>query len=133
MTSRSRCSSPPAVRGPRALGAALTLALAVWAGTALAPAALAQPAPERGPREVDPRWHAIVGATVVPEPGRSLEDATIVLRDGVITEVGPGIEAPAGARVHDGRGLTVYAGFIDPYVPVEAAMPSADSLAAVVV
>ncbi len=38
--------------------------------------------PERGLRHVDPRWHALVHATLVPAPGQLIEDATVVLRDG---------------------------------------------------
>jgi len=83
-------------------------------------AALAQPAPVNGPRQVDPRWHAIVNATLVPEPGRMIEDATIVIRDGIVRSVEAGGAPPRGARVHDAEGLWVYAGFIDPHVPVEA-------------
>ena len=41
-----------------------------------------------------------------------MDDATIVIRDGLIQEVGQG-DAPAGARVWDLDGLTVYPGFID--------------------
>ena len=41
-----------------------------------------------------------------------MENATIVIRDGLIQSVGRG-QAPAGARVWDLTGLTVYPGFID--------------------
>ncbi len=85
----------------------------------------AQPAPNNGPREVNPRWHAIVHATAIPEPGERIEDATIVLRDGVIVSVRAGAAPPAGARVWDYSGLTVYAGLIDAHVPVEAPAPDA--------
>ena len=44
----------------------------------------AQTAPPNGLREADLRAHAIVNATVVTAPGSLLEDATIVMRDGVI-------------------------------------------------
>ena len=71
-------------------------------------------APERGLRHVDPRWHALVNATLIPEPGARVEDATVVVRDGVIVSVGAGDEPPAGARVWDCEGLTIYAGFVDP-------------------
>lgn len=60
--------------------------------------------------------HALVGARVVPRPGVEYANATIVIRDGRIVAVGPEAKAPADARVWDMTGLTVYAGFIDPYV-----------------
>ena len=86
----------------------------------------AQPAPERGPRHVDPRWHAITGATLIPQPGQRIENATIVFRDGVVVEVGAGLTPPAGARVHDRTGLTIYAGFVESHLPIEVPAPSED-------
>lgn len=65
-------------------------------------------APDDGPRPL-----AIRNATVVVAPGRSLEKATVVLRHGLIEDVGVDVEAPRDAQVLDGSGLTVYAGFID--------------------
>ncbi len=56
---------------------------------------------------------AIKNATVVVAPGQSLEKASIVLRRGLIENVGVDIEIPRDAEVLDGAGLTVYAGFID--------------------
>ncbi len=58
-------------------------------------------------------FHALVGARVVTGPGQVLEDATIVIRNGLIVSVGRGQQAPAGARVWDLKGQTVYPGFID--------------------
>ena len=69
---------------------------------------LAQTAPVNGIRPAEVRTHAIVGATVVVSPGQTIEDATVVIRDGVIEAVGPDVPVPANARVHDGEGLTVY-------------------------
>lgn len=56
---------------------------------------------------------AIQNARIVQAPGRVIEDATVVFRDGVITAVGKRVEAPYDARLIDGTGLTVYAGLID--------------------
>ncbi|MBL0921079.1 MAG: amidohydrolase family protein [Phycisphaerales bacterium] len=97
-----------------------TLALAAVIG-----AAIAQPAPPNGPRPVDPRWHALTGATVTTRPGETIENATIVIRDGVIVSVGAGGAAPNGARVWDVSGLHVYPGLIDAHVPVDAPAPDA--------
>lgn len=107
------------------------LATVFWlAGTLtllLASGVQAQPAPERGPRHVDPRWHAITGATVIPRPGESIENATIVIRNGIVRSVVANGDAPAGARVHDLAGHTIYAGFLESHVSVDAPTPPADA------
>jgi imidazolonepropionase-like amidohydrolase len=61
-----------------------------------------------------------VGAQVFTHPGPALEEATILIRDGVFEGVGKGLTVPADARVWDLKGRVVYAGFIDPYVPTAA-------------
>jgi len=76
--------------------------------------------PTNGPKHSDARWHALTGATVVARPGEVVANATLVIRDGVIRSVTSGGRAPAGARVWDYSGLTVYAGFIEPYAEVDA-------------
>jgi hypothetical protein len=50
---------------------------------------------------------------VVTVSGAVLEDASVVIRDGLIASVGSGLTAPEGARVIDGRGKTVYPGLFD--------------------
>jgi imidazolonepropionase-like amidohydrolase len=60
-----------------------------------------------------PAVFAVKGARVVVEPGKVLEKATVVIRDGVIEAVGADVSPPADALVTDGAGLTVYAGFVD--------------------
>ncbi len=69
--------------------------------------------PVTGLRENGSGFHALVGARVVTGPGQVLNNATIVVRDGLITAVGANVRPPAGARVWDLKGLTVYPGFID--------------------
>ncbi|QDV07186.1 imidazolonepropionase [Planctomycetes bacterium Poly30] len=104
--------------------AALCVA-ALGVAYASAPSPASQDAPLRGPRKVDPRWHALVGGTVIPEPGRVIENATIVIRDGVIESVVSAGEAPEGARIWDCSDLIIHAGFIESYVGVEAPRPEA--------
>ncbi|MEO6182814.1 MAG: amidohydrolase family protein, partial [Verrucomicrobiota bacterium] len=60
--------------------------------------------------------HALVGGKVVVNPGQMLDSATILIRDGLIEAVGTDLEIPADARVWEMKGMTVYAGFIDPYL-----------------
>jgi len=57
--------------------------------------------------------HAIVGARVITVSGPVYERATIVMRDGLITAVGPDVTPPPGARLIDGKGLVVTPGLID--------------------
>ncbi len=69
--------------------------------------------PVEGMRDNGTGYHALVGATVVTAPGQVLNNATIVIRNGLIQDVGRNMSAPPGARVWDLSGQTVYPGFID--------------------
>jgi imidazolonepropionase-like amidohydrolase len=69
--------------------------------------------PAERPGDLRPRVFALRDARVVIEPGKVLERATVVIRDGLIEAVGPDVKAPADALVMDCKGLTVYAGFVD--------------------
>ena len=69
-----------------------------------------------GNRSLPPGHHALIHATVVVNPDVTIADATVIIRGGriqAVTEKGP---APDTAREWDMTGLTLYAGFIDPYV-----------------
>ncbi|HQR67810.1 MAG TPA: amidohydrolase, partial [Thermoanaerobaculia bacterium] len=65
-----------------------------------------------------PDVFALVGAKVVTAPGKAIEKGTIVVRDGVVTAVGPAgaVAVPADATEIDLAGKTVYPGLIDPFV-----------------
>lgn len=71
--------------------------------------------PKQGIRENDPRVHALTNARILTAPGKTIEKGTIVIRDGLIVEVGPDAKVPAEARVWDLAGKTIYPGFIDAY------------------
>jgi imidazolonepropionase-like amidohydrolase len=60
-----------------------------------------------------PTAFAIKGAKVVTVSGADIATGTVLLRDGLIEDVGPGLTIPADAWVIDGSGLSVYPGFID--------------------
>ncbi|MEM7199699.1 MAG: amidohydrolase family protein [Planctomycetota bacterium] len=85
-----------------------------------------QEAPPNGPRQSDPRWHALVHATAVPKPGDRIDDATVVFRNGVIVSLTAGAEPPTGARIWDASGRWVYPGWIEPHLAVDAPTPAAD-------
>lgn len=55
---------------------------------------------------------AIKDAHVVTVGGEDLPTATVLLRDGLIQDVGASVAIPADAWVIDGTRLTVYPGFI---------------------
>jgi imidazolonepropionase-like amidohydrolase len=95
------------------------LLLALLAGVWALPGAVqAQTTPVEGLRDNPPGVHALTNARVVVAPGRSLPNATVVIRDGVIEAVGANVRPPADARVWDLSGRTLYAGFIDAYADV---------------
>lgn len=80
--------------------------------------------------------HAIVGARIEIGDGRVIEKGTVVIRDGMIVAVAADAAVPRGADIVDGKGLTVYPGFIDSYTtkgykaPPESAQSDPDANAA---
>lgn len=77
------------------------------------PAAAGQGTP--GQARQRPHVYALTGATVLVRPGETLENATLVLRNGLVEAVGTDVEAPADADVVDASDKTVWAGWIDGY------------------
>lgn len=75
----------------------------------------AQTAPVLGLHQNIPGTHAFVNAKIVVRPGKVLENAKLIIRDGYIENVGTTIELPADAVIHDMKGKTIYPGFIDLY------------------
>lgn len=63
--------------------------------------------PARAPR------YAITNARIVTAAGAPIEKGTLVMRDGVIEDVGASVTVPADALIVDGAGLAVYPGLID--------------------
>jgi imidazolonepropionase-like amidohydrolase len=55
----------------------------------------------------------IRNARIVTVSGADIENGSILIRDGKIEAVGATVNAPAGAHVIEGRGLSVYPGLID--------------------
>lgn len=92
----------------------LSLGLAFFV---IAGVAEAQPTtvPAAGLRENAPAVHALVNAKIVVSPDRTIDRGTLVIRDGLITEVGADAAPPDDARVWDLAGKTIYPGLIDAY------------------
>ena len=82
--------------------------IAVFALSAIPLTALAQNA-----ADLKPAAYAIHDVKVVVEPGTVLPKANIVIRDGFIVAIGADAVIPADAAITEGKGLTVYPGFID--------------------
>ena len=59
-------------------------------------------------------------AKVYIEPGSILDDATILIRDGLIENVVRDIRIPKDATALDMSGKTIYPGFIDSWVEISA-------------
>lgn len=102
------------------------LGLSVVAAAGVSVLAMAdQTTPIRGLHEHNPNLVALTNATLVTEPGTRIENATLVIEHGVIRSVERNNRAPAGARLVDATGYTIYAGFIDPYSNYAVAKPEA--------
>lgn len=75
--------------------------------------AQSQTSPTDGMRVNTPNVHAFTNATIITAPGEVHENATLVIRNGVVEAVGRNARIPADARVWDMEGKTIYPGFID--------------------
>jgi len=64
-------------------------------------------------RAEEPRYFAIRNAHIVPVSGPEIKSGTVVIAKGLIVAVGEKVTIPPEAWVIEGRGLTVYPGFID--------------------
>ncbi len=76
--------------------------------------------PIDGLRQKTVRLVAYVNCTAMPEPGKRIDSAVIIVRNDRIADIGKGLAIPQGADVRDLKGAWVYAGFIDPYVNLSA-------------
>lgn len=56
---------------------------------------------------------AITGGTVYPVTGSIMRDATVIVNNGIIIDLGIGLDIPAGCEVVDASGRLVLPGFID--------------------
>ncbi len=100
------------VRRWRSVLTVATLALLGWGGALEAQEWLVQLPIDEGTHptgdlfieDLDAIWSAT---------GEVLEDASILIRDGIIEEIGSGLSAPSGMEVVDGSGLTAIPGIVD--------------------
>ena len=103
-----------------------TLTLSAWvsafgiiASLLCAQAAVLRPdiqTPGHDPQPLN--YHAFTEAAVVVSPNLTLTNATLVIADGHIVSISENSEAPAGSRIWNMKGHTIYPGLIDPYYAV---------------
>ena len=89
---------------------ALVFALTLLTCLAIAPQIVAQGG--------EPDYFAIRGARIVPVSGPPVENATVVVANGIITAIGKDVAIPPNAWVIEGKGLTVYPGLFDAFTDV---------------
>ena len=97
------------------ISARLSLLSLAILGTTSAASFAAQTTPELGIRDKTPNLVALTNATVTTEPGKTVANATILVRDGKIEAVNTSATVPAGYQTVDLAGYHIYPGFIDPY------------------
>ena len=78
-----------------------------------------QTEPTKGIHQNTPKVWALSHAKIHTEPGDSIKDGTIIIRNGKIEKVGRYIKIPKDAYEIDMEGAHVYAGFIDGYLEVK--------------
>jgi imidazolonepropionase-like amidohydrolase len=91
----------------------MKLALKATVSAAALAATLVLTGPAQAAKPVGAEVVAIIGATVFDGAGAPPRLANVVIRDGRIAAVGPGVKAPRGARVIDAKGEALLPGFYD--------------------
>ncbi len=71
--------------------------------------------PENGVADPRPGHYAFTNATIVKDGAATLNNATLIIKDGKIISVGTGLKVPAGAVEVDCKGKYIYPSFIDVY------------------
>jgi imidazolonepropionase-like amidohydrolase len=73
------------------------------------------------------RTYAITNATITHGPGRKTTQATLVIKNGLISAVGKGVTVPPDAIIIKGDSLHLYAGFIDGLSRVGVSKPKEEA------
>ncbi len=74
-----------------------------------------QTEPVIGLRDNTPNVHALVNARIVQNPYKVIENGTIIIREGIIEDVGRNISIPEDAKKWNCGGKIIYPGFIESY------------------
>ncbi len=70
--------------------------------------------PTLGLHDKTPTRRAFTHATIVISPQQTISDATLIIEDGIISQVGRNLSIPEGTVEIDLAGKTIYPAFIDP-------------------
>ena len=88
----------------------MLVALVLWCfGTVLAQATF----PYNGVKDQRDGWYAFTNATVIPQAGSEIKNATLVIKEGRVVSITPNGGVPEGAVVVDAAGKYIYPSFID--------------------
>ena len=71
--------------------------------------------PQNGVYDNRPGLYAFTNATIVVDPKTTLQNATLLIRDGRVDAVGTSVTLPAGTVVTDLKGKHIYPGLVDIY------------------
>jgi imidazolonepropionase-like amidohydrolase len=66
-----------------------------------------------GARAFEGETYALRGGTIVTVTGATITNGTLVIRNGLIADIGQGIAIPGDASVIDATGMTIYPGLFD--------------------
>jgi imidazolonepropionase-like amidohydrolase len=104
----------------------LTLACAVLLISGLMASVTAhRVAAKMGPKPPEGETYAIRGGTVVTVTGATISNGVVIIRNGLITDVGADLPIPADARIIEAKGMMVYPGLFDAYTSLGIQAPSA--------
>ncbi|MCE3280983.1 MAG: amidohydrolase, imidazolonepropionase [Bacteroidetes bacterium] len=71
--------------------------------------------PVNGTANKNHSTYVFANAKIVVDPETTIENGTLIIKDGIITAVGSKIFIPKGAVIYDLKGKTIYPGLIDAY------------------
>jgi imidazolonepropionase-like amidohydrolase len=66
-----------------------------------------------GARAFEGEAYALRGGTIVTVTGATITNGTLVIRNGLIADIGQGIAIPGDASIIDATGMTIYPGLFD--------------------
>ena len=81
---------------------------------------IAQVNPAKSLHRNPPRSWALTGATIHTEPGKTIFNGTVLIRNGIISSVGKNVKIPLQATVIKMDGKHIYAGFIESWMDVKS-------------
>ena len=81
---------------------------------------IAQVGPAKSLHRNPPRAWALTNATIHTEPGKTIFNGTVLIRNGIISSVGKNVKIPLQTTVVKMDGKHIYAGFIESWVDVKS-------------